>query len=90
MAREAKNNLQDGIPEVVDLNEIKLRHISDLTQTAKDIGVNYIGGCCGCKATHMREMAKVLGKFSSDNVWSTKDNFPMSETEYNRNLRENN
>ena len=37
-----------------------------------------------------REMAKVLGKFSSDNVWSTKDNFPMSETEYNRNLRENN
>ena len=79
-----------AFPDRLEPTQLTRFELGDFAKTAKDIGVNYIGGCCGCKATHMREMAKVLGKFSSDNVWSTKDNFPMSETEYNRNLRENN
>ncbi len=30
---------------------------------ARDMGVNYIGSCCGgAVATHVREMARVLGK----------------------------
>ena len=79
-----------AFPDRLEPTQLTRFELGDFAQTAKDIGVNYIGGCCGCKATHMREMAKVLGKFSAENVWNTKDKFPMSETEYNRNLRENN
>ncbi len=48
------------------------------------MGVNYIGGCCGCRATHMREMAKALGKYEASDAWTADLNAPMSETEYNR------
>lgn len=47
------------------------------------MGVNYIGGCCGCKATHMREMAKVLGKHEEKHHWNRRS-AAMSETEHNK------
>lgn len=33
---------------------------------ARDLGVNYIGSCCGSVAIHVREMARALGKLSSE------------------------
>ena len=39
MAKDAKRSFNEEAPEVINLNEIKLRRISDLTQMAKDFGV---------------------------------------------------
>ena len=33
---------------------------------AQDIGVKYIGASCGSVASHIREMARVLGKLAAD------------------------
>jgi hypothetical protein len=47
------------------------------------MGVDYIGGCCGAVGSHIREMAKALGKFHEDKVWHPDPAAPMSETEQN-------
>lgn len=46
MAKEAKKNLKDEAPGVINLNEIKVRRISDLAQMAKNFG---IGGAAGMR-----------------------------------------
>jgi betaine-homocysteine S-methyltransferase len=50
---------------------------------ARDLGVEYIGSCCGSIATHVREMAKALGKYKEQPVWQARPDSPMSETEFN-------
>ena len=46
-------------------------------------GSNYIGSCCGSVASHVREMAKALGKLPPDNrIWKTDGAKPMSAFEY--------
>jgi betaine-homocysteine S-methyltransferase len=50
---------------------------------ARDIGVNYIGSCCGSVAIHVREMARALGKISSaERDWKSTTGKPMSAYEY--------
>jgi hypothetical protein len=50
---------------------------------AKEIGINYIGSCCGSVASHVREMAKALGKSRPDNrIWKKGGTKPMSAFEY--------
>ncbi len=50
---------------------------------ARDLGVNYIGSCCGSIAVHVREMARALGKIStSEREWKSKSGKPMSAYEY--------
>lgn len=39
MAKEAKSGVREETLEVINLNEIKLRHISDLTQLARGFGI---------------------------------------------------
>ena len=39
MAKEAKKNEFEDTPKVIDLSQIKLRHISELTQLAKNFGI---------------------------------------------------
>ncbi|MGH9369071.1 MAG: homocysteine S-methyltransferase family protein [Thermoanaerobaculia bacterium] len=52
---------------------------------ARDIGVNFIGACCGSVATHIREMARALGKAPADGRrWSVDYAHPMSAFEYYR------
>lgn len=36
---------------------------------AKDLGINYIGSCCGSMPIHVREMARALGKAPADRKW---------------------
>ena len=50
---------------------------------AKNMGVNYIGSCCGSIASHVREMARALGKYDEPEVWQPNPDDPMSETEFN-------
>ncbi len=47
------------------------------------MGVNYIGSCCGSGAQHVREMARVLGKYQEAQRWTPDPSRPMSETEQN-------
>ena len=50
---------------------------------AKNMGVNYIESCCGSTASHVREMARALGKYDEPKVWQPNPDAPMSETEFN-------
>jgi hypothetical protein len=50
---------------------------------ARDIGVRYIGSCCGSVANHVRAMAKALGKVSTDErAWRSTTGKAMSAFEY--------
>ncbi len=77
-----------AFPDRLEPNQLTRYELGEFAATAKDIGVNYIGGCCGCKATHMREMAKALGKFKEKHRWNARADMPMSETEFSRPRRE--
>jgi hypothetical protein len=48
------------------------------------MGVHYIGSCCGTIASHVREMARALGKLPpAEEVWRPNPEQPMCETEFN-------
>jgi betaine-homocysteine S-methyltransferase len=52
---------------------------------ARDMGFNYIGSCCGSVAAHVREMAKALGKLSSEErEWRTRTGKAQSGYELHR------
>jgi betaine-homocysteine S-methyltransferase len=77
-----------SFPDRLEPSQITRFELGEFATKAKEMGVNYIGGCCGCKATHMREMAKALGKFDESRVWNRREGHSMSETEHNRAYRE--
>ena len=72
-----------SFPDKLEPTQLTRYELGEFATRAKDMGVNYIGGCCGCKSTHMREMAKALGKFTEQHRWN-RGAMPMSDTEYNR------
>ena len=74
---------QPGFPDKLEPYHLNRYELGQFATKAKEMGVNYIGGCCGCKATHMREMAKALGKYKEKSNW-IKTSSAMSETEYNK------
>jgi len=50
---------------------------------ARDLGVGYIGSCCGSVANHVRAMAVALGKRSpTEREWRSKTGKAMSAYEY--------
>jgi betaine-homocysteine S-methyltransferase len=54
---------------------------------ARDLGVGFIGACCGAVASHIREMARALGRTSEgddESEWRVEDGKPMSAFEYHR------
>jgi betaine-homocysteine S-methyltransferase len=52
---------------------------------ARDLGVSYIGSCCGSVAAHIRAMAQALGKRPlEDGEWRIDYDRPMSAFEYYR------
>ena len=75
-----------GFPDRLEPNQLTRYELGEFASTARDLGVNYIG--CGCKATHMREMAKALGKYEHEDRWNPREAMTMSETEYSRPRRQ--
>jgi betaine-homocysteine S-methyltransferase len=52
---------------------------------ARDLGVNFIGSCCGSAAAHVRAMAQALGKRPTEEAeWRVDYARPMSAFEYYR------
>ena len=57
--------------------------MADYALQARDLGVNFIGACCGTVAMHIREMARVLNKLPEDSrIWKKGGEKPMSAYEY--------
>jgi len=70
-------------PFELDPLQLSRKEMAAYAQRAQDIGVNYIGACCGAVATHIREMARVLGKLPEEQrPWALNYDKPMSAYEY--------
>jgi betaine-homocysteine S-methyltransferase len=80
---------QKGFPDKLDPYQLTRFEMGDFAKWAQDIGVNYIGGCCGCEGSHIRQMARALGKKPSElRDWSKDYDRPQSATEAYKKLRE--
>ena len=57
-------------PLGLDPLQLTRKEMGDYALRAREIGINYIGSCCGSVAIHVREMARALGKLSEDGrIW---------------------
>jgi betaine-homocysteine S-methyltransferase len=72
-------------PYALDPLQLTRKEMADYAVKARDVGINYIGSCCGSVAMHIREMAKALGKVKEDSrIWKKGGEKPMSAYEYYR------
>jgi betaine-homocysteine S-methyltransferase len=73
-----------AFPDRLDPLQLTRYEMADFAVKARDMGVNYIGACCGTIASHLREMARALGKLPpAAPVWQPDPANPMCETEFN-------
>ncbi len=74
-----------ALPEFpVGLDPLQLSRaaMADYAVTAREMGINYIGSCCGSVAAHVRAMAKALGKLpAEERPWRVDYGKPMSAYE---------
>jgi betaine-homocysteine S-methyltransferase len=70
-------------PTALDPLQLTRKQMGDYALQAQQIGINYIGACCGAAAAHIREMARALGKLAEDSrLWNRGGEKPMSAYEY--------
>ncbi len=70
-------------PTALDPLQLTRKAMADYAVQARDIGIGFIGACCGTVATHIREMALALRKIDPDQrPWSKGGEHPMSGVEY--------
>jgi betaine-homocysteine S-methyltransferase len=74
-----------GMPEFpfrLDPLQMTRHAMGDFAVKARDMGINYIGSCCGSVAAHVRAMARSLGRFPDDEAeWRKQEDKPMSAYE---------
>ncbi len=58
------------------------REMGQYARQARDLGINFIGSCCGSIPVHVREMARGLGKRPADKTWRLDYSKPMSAFEF--------
>ena len=70
-------------PYALDPLQLTRKEMADYAVQARDMGINFIGACCGTVALHIREMARVLSKIPEDSrIWKKGREKPMSAYEY--------
>jgi betaine-homocysteine S-methyltransferase len=70
-------------PYALDPLQLTRKEMGDYALRAKEIGINYIGSCCGSVAMHVRAMAQALGKLNDDTrIWKKGGEKAMSAFEY--------
>lgn len=70
-------------PTGLDPFQMSRQEMGEYARQAHEIGINFIGSCCGSVATHVREMARALGKLGPDDrPWRVDYGKPMSAYEY--------
>jgi betaine-homocysteine S-methyltransferase len=72
----------DNFPYDLDPLQLSRREMAAYASDALEAGINYIGSCCGSVQAHVRAMAKVMGKRSSDEREWRSSGEPMSAYEY--------
>jgi betaine-homocysteine S-methyltransferase len=72
-----------AFPDRLEPIQLTRYEMGEFARRAREMGINYVGGCCGTVGSHIREMARALGKRQDDIVWRADPDAPMSETEYN-------
>jgi len=70
-------------PLALDPLQLPRAAMADFAIEARDMGVNYIGSCCGSVAAHVKAMAQALGKLpAKERAWKSTTGKPMSAYEY--------
>ena len=70
-------------PYALDPLQLTRARMADYAVQARDMGVNYIGSCCGAVAAHVRAMARALGKLPAEKrERRSPTGKPMSAYEY--------
>jgi betaine-homocysteine S-methyltransferase len=72
-------------PFALDPLQLPRQAMAAFAVKARDLGVGYIGSCCGSVASHVRAMAQALGKLPVEQgEWRIDYDRPMSAFEYYR------
>jgi betaine-homocysteine S-methyltransferase len=80
---------QKGFPDQMDPYQLTRYEMGDFAKRARELGVNFIGGCCGCQGAHIRQMARALGKMpTEEREWAIDYEHPQSATEAYKKVRE--
>lgn len=90
LALESRGYVQAGpfAPEVT-IEQLTRYEMGDFARRALDLGVNYIGGCCGCQGAHIRQMARALDKMpTEEREWAIDYETPQSATEAYHHMRQ--
>jgi betaine-homocysteine S-methyltransferase len=75
----------DGFPFALDPHQLPRQAMGAFAARARDLGIDYIGSCCGSVAAHVRAMAQALGKAPlEEGEWRIDYDRPMSAYEYYR------
>jgi betaine-homocysteine S-methyltransferase len=70
-------------PTELDTLQLGRQAMGAFAVRAREMGIAYIGACCGCPPTAIREMARALGKLAPDSrPWRLDYSRPMSAYEY--------
>jgi betaine-homocysteine S-methyltransferase len=70
-------------PVGLDPLQLARREMAEYAVRAREMGVRFIGSCCGSVATHVREMGRALGKAPpEEGPWRVDYDRPMSAYEY--------
>ncbi len=70
-------------PLALDPLQLTRGEMADYAREARQIGIDFIGSCCGSVACHVRAMAQELGKLTAaERPWRSTTGRPMSAYEY--------
>ncbi|HVS13921.1 MAG TPA: homocysteine S-methyltransferase family protein [Thermoanaerobaculia bacterium] len=70
-------------PQGLEPLQLSRAEMADYAVQARELGIRYIGSCCGSVACHVRAMAKALGKLpAEERAWRSTTGKPMSAYEY--------
>jgi betaine-homocysteine S-methyltransferase len=73
----------EEFPRGLDPLQLSRGEMASYALEARDMGIDYIGSCCGSVACHVKAMAVALGKHSGDERrWRSRTGKPMSAFEY--------
>ena len=72
-----------AFPHGLEPLQLTRAEMADYAVKARDLGIRYIGSCCGSVACHVRAMAKALGKLpAEEREWRSRSGKAMSAYEY--------